>query len=94
MHYCHTHAHSSASDSPEGQSKLFREEKQHSTGVYTQLSFPPLLFCCLSDAALMRAVILSGMSALSDTFPLLPAPEVVESHERVSCGASAYSMGK
>lgn len=58
------------------------------------LSSSVLLLCCLSDAALMRAVILAGMSALSDTFPLLPAPEFVESHERVSCGALAYSMGK
>lgn len=77
-----------------GTKQTVREAKQHSTGVYPQPSFPPLLFCWLSDAALMRAVTLAGMSALSDTFPLLPAPEVVESHERVSCGASAYSMGK
>lgn len=95
--YCHNHAHSSANDSPEGQSKLL--ERQSSTALVSIPNLPSpssvvLLFCWLPDAALMTAVILGGMSALSDTFPLLPAPEVVESHERPSCGASAYSMGK
>lgn len=41
--YCHTHAPSSASDSPERQSKLL--ERQGSAAL-VPASFPPLLICC------------------------------------------------
>lgn len=90
--YCHTHAHGSL------QATLLRakansatEAKQHNIGIYPQPAFPLLLCIAWSldeSKGLRRYVcIIWCISSAS-------ASEVVGSRERVSCGASAYSMGK
>lgn len=90
--YCYTHVHGSLQVTLlRAKANSVTEAKQHNIGIYPQPTFPLLLCitCSLDESKdLSRYVsIIWHISSAS-------ASEVGGSRERVSCGASAYSMGK